>query len=33
LISIDEQASQLEIGYKAPPFRPLGAYNCLAKMA
>lgn len=32
-ISIDEQASQLKISYETQPFRPLGAYKCLAKMA
>ena len=32
-ISIDEQASQLKISYETQPFRPLGAYKCLTKMA
>jgi len=32
-IALDEQASQLKISYETQPFRPLGAYKCLAKMA
>lgn len=32
-ISIDEHASQLKISYETQPFRPLGVYKCLAKMA
>lgn len=33
LVSIDEEAKQVKIVYETQPYRALGAYKCLAKMA